>query len=166
MAALLQVVLPVFIVIAFGYFATWRGWFKDHAVDALMSFAQGIAIPMLLFISIARLDLSKSFDLTLWASFYGGALSGFAIGITGARVLFRRSWEDSVAIGFIGLFSNSLLLGVPITERAYGTDALAANFAIIAIHSPFCYAVGITAMEILPSSSLISSNLSALNILG
>ena len=46
------------------------------------------------------------------------------------------------------MFSNSLLLGLPITERAYGVSALEANYAIIAIHSPFCYAVGITAMEI------------------
>ena len=37
---------------------------------------------------------------------------------------------------------------MPITERAYGPEALAGNFAIIALHSPFCYGVGITAMEI------------------
>ena len=63
-------------------------------------------------------------------------------------IMFGRDWEDSVAIGFCCLFSNSLLLGLPITERAYGATALEANYAIIAIHSPFCYAVGITAMEI------------------
>jgi hypothetical protein len=38
-------------------------------------------------------------------------------------------------------------LGLPITERAFGPDALAANFAIIAVHSPICYAIGITTME-------------------
>jgi predicted permease len=38
-------------------------------------------------------------------------------------------------------------LGVPITERAYGAGALSANFAIIAMHSPFCYGIGITVME-------------------
>jgi malonate transporter len=82
------------------------------------------------------------------ASFYTGALAGFSIGLLGARFLFRRDWEDSVAIGFIGLFSNSVLLGLPITERAYGADALGPNFAIVALHSPFCYGIGITAMEI------------------
>ena len=34
------------------------------------------------------------------------------------------------------------------TEQAYGTAALAPNFALIAIHAPVCYLVGITAMEI------------------
>ena len=62
-------------------------------------------------------------------------------------MLFRRDWEDSVAIGFCCLFSNSILLGLPITERAYGPDALAGNYAILSFHAPFCYGLGITVME-------------------
>ena len=50
---------------------------------------------------------------------------------------------------FAHCFSNSLLLGLAITQQAYGTgDALAGNYAIIALHSPFCYGVGITVMEL------------------
>ena len=52
-----------------------------------------------------------------------------------------------MAIGFAGMFSNSLLLGVPITERDYGQAALAGNYAIISIHSPLFYTVGISMME-------------------
>ncbi|SFS05985.1 AEC family transporter [Yoonia litorea] len=148
MGALIDVILPVFLVIGFGYLAVWKGYFSDAGVDGLMKFTQGFAIPCLLFRAISSLDLGQSFDLALLASFYIGALAGFAAGLFGARYLFGRDWEDSIAIGFCCLFSNSLLLGLPITERAYGVSALEANYAIIAIHSPFCYAVGITAMEI------------------
>lgn len=145
---LLTVTLPVFLVLGFGYLASWRGWIGETAIDGVMKFSQGFAIPCLLFLAIARLDLAQEFDLALLGSFYAGALAGFFAGLFGARLIFGRSWEDAVAIGFVGLFSNSLLLGLPITERAYGPDALQANFAIIALHSPFCYAVGITAMEL------------------
>jgi len=148
MAALIDVILPVFLVIGFGYLAVWKGYFSDAGVDGLMKFTQGFAIPFLLFRAISTLDLQQNFDLALLGSFYAGALAGFTAGLLGARYIFGRDWEDSVAIGFCGLFSNSLLLGLPITERAYGVSALAANYAIIAIHSPFCYMVGITAMEI------------------
>ena len=148
MQALLEVILPVFLVIGFGYLAHWRGWFSAAGVDGLMVFTQKFAIPCLLFVAIARLDLAQEFDWRLLLSFYAGALSGFLLGLFGARNLFGRSWEDAVAIGFACLFSNSVLLGLPITERAYGAEALSANFAIIAIHSPFCYGVGITAMEV------------------
>ncbi|PTW48349.1 MULTISPECIES: AEC family transporter [Rhodovulum] len=148
MEALIEVILPVFLVLGFGYVAVWRGLFSDAGVDGLMKFTQNFAIPCLLFRAVSTLDLGQNFDWRLLVSFYSGALTGFAVGTFGARLLFGRTWEDSVAIGFIGLFSNSLLLGVPITERAFGADALQANYAIIAVHSPICYGVGLTAMEI------------------
>ena len=148
MQALLDVILPVFLVIGFGYLAVWRGWFTEAGVDGLMKFTQHFAIPCLLFMAIAKLDLSQSFDWRLLVSFYTGALAGFLLGLFGAHYLFGREWEDAVAIGFCCLFSNSVLLGLPLTERAYGPEALEANFAIIALHSLFAYGIGITVMEI------------------
>lgn len=151
MSALLDVILPVFLVIGFGYIVSWRGLFSEAAVDGLMRFAQNFAVPVLLARSIARLDLGASYDLGLMVSFYAGALISFALGMAGARAL-GRTGPETVAIGFACLFSNSLLLGVPITERAYGTEALSGNFAIISIHSPFLYTVGILVMEAVRSS--------------
>lgn len=147
MTALIEVILPVFLVLGFGYLAVWRGLFSDAGVDGLMKFTQNFAIPCLLFRAISTLDLAAIFDAALLASFYTGALAGFLAGLIGARLLFRRPWPDSVAIGFATLFSNSVLLGLPITERAYGSEALGPNFAIVAVHAPFCYIIGVTAME-------------------
>ncbi|NUH64695.1 AEC family transporter [Sulfitobacter sp. S0837] len=147
MQTLLDVILPVFLVIGFGYVAVWRGLFPVSGIDGVMKFTQNFAIPCLLFQAIANIDLSTSYDPRLLISFYAGAGLCFALGIFGARVLFRRDWEDSVAIGFCCLFSNSILLGLPITERAYGSDALAGNYAIVSFHAPFCYGLGITVME-------------------
>ena len=147
MQTLLDVILPVFLVIGFGYVAVWRGYFALSGVDGVMKFTQSFAIPCLLFQAIARLDISASFDPRLMISFYLGAAICFTLGIFGARFLFKRDWEDCVAIGFCCLFSNSVLLGLPITERAYGPAALAGNYAIISLHAPFCYGLGITVME-------------------
>lgn len=148
MQALVEVILPVFLVIGFGYVSVWRGWLSDRAVDGVMVFAQKFAIPSLLFAAISQLDLATSFKPNLLFSFYAGATISFALATFGARVIFMRGWEDSIAIGFVGLFSNSLLLGLPISERAWGANALASNYAIVAFHAPFCYFLGITVMEI------------------
>ncbi|WP_299885387.1 AEC family transporter [uncultured Ruegeria sp.] len=146
--SLIDVILPVFLVIGAGYAATRSGYFNEVHVDGLMKFTQGFAIPCLLFLAIAHLDLSASFDPRLLASFYSAAALCFMTGLFGARIIFGRDWEDCVAIGFCCLFSNSVLLGLPITERAYGPENLTGNYAIIAFHSPFCYCVGITVMEV------------------
>ena len=148
MQALLDIVLPVFLVIGFGYLAVWRGLFSQAGVDGLMKFTQSFAIPCLLFVAISRLNLGQTFDLRMLLSFYVGAFAGFCFGLFGARLLFGRPWEDAVAIGFCCLFSNSVLLGLPLTERAYGLGALEGNYAIIALHSPFCYGIGFTVMEV------------------
>lgn len=147
MNTLLDVILPVFLLIGAGYVVVWRGLFSDSAVDGLMAFTQKFAIPCLLFRAIATLDLGAEFTWQILVSFYAGAAMGFAVGVVGAR-LFGRGWEDAVAIGFCGLFSNSVLLGLPIAEQAFGTASLAHNYAIIAIHAPFCYLVGVTTMEL------------------
>lgn len=147
MTALIDVILPVFLVLGFGYAAAWRGLFSESAVDGLMRFATNFAVPCLLFTAISRIDLSADFSLPLMFSFYIGAFSGFAIAFLGAKVLFDRPIEDCISFGFAGFFSNSLLLGLPITERAYGPDALTGNYAIISIHAPMLYAFGIILME-------------------
>lgn len=152
MQALLDVILPVFLVIGFGWVAVWRGWFSAAGVDGLMAYTQGFAIPCLLFQAMVRIDLA-AFEPRLLAAFYGGALICFLVGLAAGRGLFRRPWEDAVAIGFVCLFSNSVMLGLAITERAFGPAALAGNFAIVALHAPFCYLVGLTAMEIVRGRS-------------
>lgn len=148
MQALIDVILPVFLVVGVGYLTVRVRLFDEGVIDALMKFTQNFAIPVLLFQAIARLELGQTFDGALLLSFYTGSTVCFLLGLLAGRYVFKRDWEESVAIGFVCLFANSLMLGLSITERAFGADALGANFAIVAVHSPFCYGLGITAMEI------------------
>jgi malonate transporter and related proteins len=116
-------------------------------VDGVMRYAQNFAAPCLLFRSIAGLDLGNAYDPALMLSFYIGAFISFGVGMAGALMVFKRPLTDAVAIGFACLFSNSLLLGLPITERAFGAEALTGNYAIISIHAPLFYGFGIAMME-------------------
>ena len=155
---LIDVILPVFLVIGAGYGATRSGWFSPAHVDGLMKFTQGFAIPCLLFRAIAHIDLQSGFDPALMASFYGAAAACFATGLLAGRWLFGRDWQDAVVIGFCCLFSNSVLLGLPIAERAYGADKMAGNYAIVAFHAPFCYGLGIVVMETVRNRSRGAGN--------
>jgi len=152
MSSLLDVIIPVFLIIGFGYCTVWVKLFSIDTIDGLMKFTQNFAIPVLLFNAISKVDLLNIFNLNLFFSFYIGATAGFIIGFFGSHYIFNRPLEDSVAIGFCCLFSNSVMLGLPITERAYGNNALEYNFAIVSIHAPFCYFLGITVMELIKST--------------
>lgn len=152
MSALLDVIIPVFLIIGFGYCTVWFNLFFTDTIDGLMKFTQNFAIPVLLFDAIAKVNLVSVFDFDLFLSFYVGATVGFMLGFLGSHYLFHRPLEDSVIIGFCCLFSNTVMLGLPITERAYGEEALRHNFAIVSVHAPFCYFLGITVMELIKST--------------
>jgi malonate transporter len=147
-ATLLSVTLPVFILIAFGYLVAWRKILSQQAADGLMKFAQTVAVPCLLFKAVSELDFGNEFSTGLLISYYAGSTLNFILGIAGARLIFKRDWSDCVVVGFTATFANAVLMGLPITERAFGNDAILANITIIAVHAPFCYLLGITTMEI------------------
>ena len=148
MLDVLAVTTPVFLLIGSGYLATRLGAFTAGQVDGLMVFTQRFAIPCLLFLAMARLDLAAGFDLAMLGAYYSGSLVVFFLGIAATMLWLRRSVEDAVAVGFAAMFANSVLLGLPIAERAFGPESLAPNYAIVALHAAFCYGVGTTAMEI------------------
>ena len=148
MLDVLAVTMPVFLLIGAGYLATRGGAFTQDQVDGLVVFTQRFAIPCLLFLAMSRLDLAAGFDAAMLAAYYSGSLVVFALGVAGAMAWLRRPAEDAVAVGFAAMFGNTVLLGLPIAERAYGAESLAPNYAIVALHAAVCYATGTTAMEV------------------
>ncbi len=148
MLDILLVVLPVFLVVGFGFAAVRVGGFPSSSVDGLMGFAVRYGVPTLLFGKIARLDLGAAFDPRLLASFYVGACVCFILGLVAARRRLGRRPGEAVVIGFSAMFSNTVLLGLPILTRAYGDAATGPAVMIIAVHAPFIYLVGITVMEL------------------
>ncbi len=146
MLSILPVILPVFFLIGTGYAAARLKLFPDAGIDSLLTFVIRFATPALLFLSMYRLSLSSVFEPGMLVAFYTGAFTCFAIGLIAARRVGRRPGE-AVAIGFAALFSNTVLVGLPIMQRAYGEAAMEPMFGIIAFHSPSLYTVGTIAME-------------------
>jgi len=148
-AEILDIVAPVFIVVGAGYAAVRLGVIGAEPIDQLMKFAIGFAIPCLLFLATSTIDLGAAFDWRILAAYYGASITGFVLTYIIARRGFKRRPGEAVAIGFAALFSNLVLLGLPIAERAWGADTMAPNFALVSVNAPICYLIGITTMEIL-----------------
>ena len=151
MLSILTVVLPVFLIVGAGYGAVRRFGFGDALIDGIMAYAVRVALPLLVFRAIVGLDLGQAFHGPTLAVFYGAAFASYALAMLLARVVFRRRPGEAAAIGFCALFSNTLLLGLPILERGYGAGPMPTAFSIISVHAPILYAVGITVMEVLRS---------------
>lgn len=148
---LFDIVMPVFLIIGTGYLSVRLKLFDGSMIDVLMKFAIQLAVPFLLFSAISKIDLGAAYDWRLMSGFYLGAATNFCLGTFVAWKFFKRRPGEAIAVGFGALFSNLVLMGLPISERAWGmdSDALAAAYALVSIHAPFCYLLGITSMELI-----------------
>ena len=142
------VVLPVFVLIALGFISSYLHLLTRHLVDSLAKFCQDFGIPFLLFFNLAILDLSSAFNIQLLIFFYISMILSFIIISCIAFFIFKQPYNNSIILGFCAMFSNGVLLGLPISELAFGANSLFINYTIIIGHAPLCYLVGITFIEV------------------
>ena len=142
------VVLPVFVLIALGFISSYLHLLTRHLVDSLAKFCQDFGIPFLLFFNLAILDLSSAFNTQLLIFFYISMILSFIFISCTAFFIFKQPYNKSIILGFCAMFSNGVLLGLPISELAFGTNSLFINYTIIIGHAPLCYLVGITFIEV------------------
>lgn len=147
MLAIFNVVVPVFALMALGYLAVRHKLFPADGVKGLVQFVNNFATPCLLFNAMAHADFSTTFNWAVIIPFYVGALAAFSIGAVVARRFFANAGQDAVSSGFAAMFTNTVLIGIPIVQRAYGAPALATAFSIIAFHASVLITVGMVTME-------------------
>jgi len=147
MFAVFLTILPVFLVLGAGFLAGRLQYLSDSVADSLNSYAIKFAVPVLLFMAMYRLELAEAFHLPMLVSFYTGAVFCFVAGIILARLIWKRRPGEAVAVGFCAVFSNTVLIGVPIAQLAFGEIIMTQVFGIIALHASLLYAMGMTTME-------------------
>ena len=148
MFSVLVTVLPVFIILAAGYASVRLNWLKPDLADNLNAFAVRLAIPTLLFRAMYTLDFGTAFYPPMLLAFYAGAVLSFVIAIVLARLVWKHRPGEAVAVGFTAMFSNTVLIGVPIVTLAFGEAVLTPSFGIISLHAPLLYAIGMLTMEL------------------
>jgi len=148
MLAILNVIAPIFALMALGYSAVRFRLFPAEGIKSLIAFVNNFATPCLLFHSLVTSDLRSAFNLSIIGPFYIGALICFVIGIVIAIRIFRNSPGEGVSVGFTGTFTNTVLVGLPIISRAYGPEALPVTLSIIGLHGAILLTIGMVTMEL------------------
>jgi malonate transporter len=115
---------PLFALVAIGYaLMRWGRWPKSVA-DALTRFVFSIALPALLFHLMSDLSRLPPVDTRLLIAFFGGCLIVFVIGRVVGYMFFRLDGVSQSVFALGGVFSNNVLLGVPMAKTLLGEAAL------------------------------------------
>jgi len=143
-----NVIIPVFGILALGYLAVRFRLYPAEGVRGLVLFVNNFATPCLLCEAMLTADFSTTFNVAIIVPFYVGALFSMLCGALIARHLFKQRPGESVSSGFSAMFTNTVLIGIPIIQRAWGAGAMPTVFSIIAFHAPMLITLGMLVMEL------------------
>ena len=133
MSVLFGIVAPVFALIAMGALALRLRLMHRQAVRGMTDFVFYTAMPALLFASVAEAPPLRLLDVA--GSFLGGALILFVVALLLARALLGARLASAAVFGLNCVYGNTVMLGIPIIDAAYGREGVATLLAVVAFHT-------------------------------
>ena len=146
--ATLDIVVPIFGLMAFGYAATFTRVFDAAAARALAGFVFYFAIPIMLFRNMATARLPDQIPWGYLLSYYLGAGLVFAAGMVAGRALFGGPSERLAITGFSCAFGNTVLLGIPLVLATFGEPASLPLFLLVALHPTLLFTAVTVVIEV------------------
>ena len=134
--ASLLVVLPVFALIALGYGARWSRLLRETTGEGLSDFVFVLAVPCLLFRTLAKADIPDTQPWGYWIAYFAGLAVVWALAMLLASRFFARKGPELVVSGFAAAQSNTVFVGVPMILKAYGDAGAVPLGLLLAVHLP------------------------------
>ncbi len=147
MSTIAATVVPVFGSVALGYALARGGLFSADSGRALVRFMYYLAIPAMLFRSLAAAELPATMPWAYLAAFYLPSLLIFALAMLLARRAFGWARHETGIAGMSAGYANMVLLGFPLTLSAFGPSAALPLFILLATQSALFFPLTTWALE-------------------
>jgi predicted permease len=144
---IVAVIAPAFLLVLAGYLIAYTGVLKVRDVDGLSSFVFNIALPTLLFNSLAHVTLPKQFNWQFLVSYYLVVLIIYGLGMGLSKHWFAASVQEQGIFGLGSSFSNLVLVGLPIISAGLGDEALLPLFFLVSVHSATLFFITTVVVE-------------------
>lgn len=148
MSAVIDIVTPVFGVVLLGFGLARIGLFDEHTGEGLTKFMYYVAIPAMLFRSLAAADLPHTIPWRFLTAFYAPSLLLFGVGMLLARFALHWDPRSQGIAGMASSYSNMFLLGFPLVVTAFGDEANLPLFILLATQSMVLFPTATCAIEI------------------
>lgn len=166
MHAILDIVLPVFALIGLGYLIARTKYLSGNVGDALADFVFKVAVPVLLMRSIATAQFEGASPWLFVVLYFCSIAVVWFLATIVIRWIFRRGARAAVISGVAAGFSNLVLLGIPLIERAYGQDGLQILLFLVGIHLPAMMSISTFLMEYAVRADGVESSPLKISIIG
>ncbi|MEJ6475499.1 AEC family transporter [Pseudoalteromonas piscicida] len=130
-----EILFPLIFIVLSGFFSAKSGFIPVKQLDGLRTFIFNLCIPLLLFSSMLKADLSNLAAGPLLLSFYLPVALTYLLLYTFLLNLLKCPKADGASLALGGTYSNTVLVGLPVILMALGEQAGAMVFMIITFHS-------------------------------
>jgi hypothetical protein len=132
---LLGLTAPLFLLVFVGYaLSRWGHWSKVVS-DALTRFVFAVAVPAFLFRLMSDFSRLPAVDARLLIAYFGGGMLTFLVArVVGARV-FRMDGAQQSIFGVGTIFSNLVLMGIPLAKVTLGDASLPSVSLVVVFNS-------------------------------
>jgi len=131
----INIILPVFGLILVGYIAGHTSILPPLAVRGIANAATYIMIPVLLFRSMIGDGTVQSMEPGIVLAYFSGCLIVLMLALVSGRLLFKMRLDQLGVFGMAAMYSNAVLLGLPLMQTAFGPGGVILQTKIIAFHS-------------------------------
>lgn len=126
---------PLFILVFLGYGVMRVAHWPKSMSEALSKFVFTLALPALLFQLLSDFSKLPPVDARLLIAFFGGCFLVFALGRLVAWKVFRLDGTAQSVFALGGIFSNNVMLGLPIAKMLLGNAALPSVALVIVFNA-------------------------------
>jgi malonate transporter len=139
-ATLFTQILPIFAIIAVGVVAGRWERFGERTAAVLNDLVYWVALPALIFASVAEADVSAGVPGSAVLASVGVVLLAYGLGWLTAR-LARRPAREANAVGLVAGWGNVGYLGIPLTVGVLGPATAFAASLTSTLHTALAIAV-------------------------
>jgi malonate transporter len=146
MSSVLTTILPVFGLIALGFLCARTRFISPAAGQGLSQVVFNLAMPALLFRTVAEMDQQALSPWPLWAALFGGIVIIWIVTTLIARTTsLIDAAPASAAMG--ASFGNLAMLGLPLALAHFGDRAALPVGLILSIHAPILWLAAVIHIE-------------------
>jgi len=120
MALLFDIVIPVFLLVALGWLCRKTGLLKEGSAQALNQYVFYIAVPALMFLSTAKVDIDTVLHWGFILAYIGGSVIAVAFAFLAWRRMNMQSPLDWTVVALNAAWANTVYMGVPIFYFMFG----------------------------------------------
>lgn len=148
MSTIINVALPIFAVILVGYLTGRIGVLGPASSEALNKYVYWIALPALLFFSMARIPVADLLNWNFLGAFFGSTLIIWVMGIAVGWLSGERGGPILVMQGMNASLANVGYMGIPLFVSAFGTENIAPSLLAVVMVSGISVPVAVIALEL------------------